>query len=277
MRPPFSCFLVSAGVALFLGLVPRAGAGQALVGFHPTTLHVTKYFLGPHAPLAAVYGEVLDSLSRRYGVPVDTLRSYQHTFSLEGRVEYTPNLRYPGRFQYTHTAVLRDAAGQREVYRVDTQFKDLADLAQHPQALQESFRKTYTYLFRFLAGYGATAGPGTGPALRLVFAPSPPSADRARVQALVEEVFARNQGKLGYRLLRPGDAAAGTVHTVRVALVATAPAGLTVTWALGPEENTQFQGVPIATTFGVTAADLARGDYSYLMAKMTASLIKLDW
>ncbi|OGX90964.1 hypothetical protein [Hymenobacter coccineus] len=214
-------------------------------------------------------------MSRAYGVPLDTLRSYQYTFSLEGRVEHTPSGQFPGLFQYAHTAVLRDAAGQREVYRVETQFKNLEDLVQHPQALRESFQKTYADIFRFLAGDGAPAGPAPETVLRLVLAPSPRSVDGARVQALVADVFARNQRKLGYRLLRTGDAAAGTVHTVRIALVTTAPAGLSVTWALDPAENTQFHGAPIATTFGVTAADRVRGDYSYLMAKMTASLTKL--
>jgi hypothetical protein len=266
--------LLSAAFVLLSGLVPRIGIGQALIGFRPTTLSVTPRFLGPHPQLVVAHRAALDSLSRRYGISVDTQRTYPHTFILEEQVAYTPNLQYPSRFQYTHTAVLRDAAGQREVYRAETILKDLADLVQHPQALHLSFRQTDGYVFRFLAGYGTPPPPAPGRVLQVVFAPSPPSAGGEGVQQVVEEVFARNQGKLGYRLL---DAHTTTEpeHIVHVTLVPTASEGFVVMWKLSPDEHPQYQGKPIPTTFAVSAADLTRGDFSFLMAKMTASLIKL--
>lgn len=272
MINPLFRFLLLGAFALFIGLVPRNGVGQALLGFRPTTLSVTQYFLPPHAPLAAAYHAALDSLSQRYGIPVDTQRTYHHSFTLEGRVNYTPNLNSPGYFQYTHTAVLRDAAGQREVFRVESKLLNLVDLARHPSALRRSFGQTYDPLFRFLARYGTPVTPAPGPVLRLVFE-SPP-AHGTQVQQVVAEVFARNQGKLGYHLA-DAHPATGPEHVIRIMLAAASPSGLTVTWRLDSKENAQYQGKPIPTTFAVSAADLNRGDFSYLMAKMTASLIKL--
>jgi hypothetical protein len=265
--------LLSAAFALLLGLVSQNGLGQALIGFRPAPLYVTPYLLGPHSPLVMAHRAALDSLSQRYGIPVDTQRTYRHTFALEERVDYTPNFTYRGRFQYTHTAVLRDAADQREVYRAETSLKDLADLVQHPPALLESFRQTDDYVFRFLAGYGNPPPPAPARVVQVVFIAHPPSAAGARVQQAVEEVFARNQGKLGYRLWDAPTTA--LEHIIYVTLAPTTAAGWTVSWKLRPDESPRYQGNPIPTVFVVSAADLKRGDFSFLLAKMTASLIKL--
>ena len=54
--------------------------------------------------------------------------------------------------------------------------------------------------FRFLVSYGTPPPPAPGRVLQVAFALSPPSVGGAHVQKAVEEVFARNQGKLGYHL-----------------------------------------------------------------------------
>ena len=228
----------------------------------------------------------LDSLSRRYGIPLATTARLKtpYVFTITSRIvlnnELVEQLESFNKFKYLNTVVLTDMKGKQEIMRVDNYPKNLMTLSQNQVALTSYFREIYDNIFNLFAGYGQKTSfklPVTA-AVKLIFTTSTMSIKQEQIKRVVQEVFTQNQASLGYILLEPyARETVSPLYIIKVNILENnRDTTATITLTFDANANLNYNGAPIQTLFQVETSDMKQEEFSYLLAKITATLYKFS-
>lgn len=270
-------------ILLFVGMDKVYGQS---IDFEPPEISIYEGSGLSLLPFKVASATALDSLSRRYGIPLELSKrdSKHYSFALTSQI--TPNLtgimnlRMNSKFTYKNTIILSDAANKREVIRVENYPKNLLGLSQNPDSLKRYYIKLYNHSFNLMAGYGlkkTLRSPAKNIAY-IIFDDAVPSADLSRIKDVVKDVFVKNQEVMNYKVaFVPPKESPLTVYKIKVRIADSKENNSMKVALLFPAGvDLDYHSNPIQTEFLVDASDLKNRYFSYLLAKMTATLYKFS-
>ena len=272
---------------LVISILHFAGGNCAhgqTIDFKPPEVALYERSGLPLTAFKAASDAALDSLSRRYGIPLEASKqdSRHYRFALASQI--TPNLaglktlKMYSRFPYKNTILLCDAANMREVMRVENYPKDLLKISQNADSLISYYIKLYQHSFNLMSGYGYKAqrhSPAKNIAF-VVFDSAVPSGDLARIKDVVKDVLVKNQEVMRYKVtfVQPNESPL-SVCKIKVRIAESKESrGIKVGLSFPDGSDLDYHGNPIPTEFVVNGLDRQTKDFSFLLAKMTATLYK---
>lgn len=238
------------------------------------------------AALKVASAAALDSLSKQYGIPLESTKRNSRQYSFVFTAQIVPNLtglkslKLYSKFPYKNIISLSDITSRREVIRVENYPKDLLETSQNPDSLKKYYIALYEHSFKLMAGYGLKKIPHPAPksVAHISFEEAVPSAELSWVKDVVKDLLFKNQEIMGYKVaFGIPEASSLTVCKIKVRITGfKEDSSMNVSLLFPIGADLDYHGNPIQTEFPVSASDLKSKDFSYLLAKMTATLYKFS-
>lgn len=262
-------------VLCFASIPPSLGQS---IEFQPSEIDISNVSGLSATALSTAYHAAIDSLSIKYGIPVTphSIDKYKYIIISKIVPNDTWEARFGEKFKYMNLIILADALGKREIIRVENYPRDLRALSQTPDALAKYFKELNNNIFNLFSGYGFKHNVDSPVAsVQLVV---DASAKLNPIKEVVKDVFFQNQAFLKYKIVDVNeDVKVNKSYIIKAKIQENSKNGtVLVSLLFNASVDLNYDGKPIQSEFIVEAADLKNKDYSFLLAKMTASLYKFS-